>query len=246
MQTQDAPAEIIFKLWPWLEANKNRLIAAGAAALVLWGIYYFITSQHEQREVDAGQALTMLLVNPDANASSGQIADAFAKLAAQYPGTAAGQRAQLQAGAAMFNAGKYPDAQAQFQKYLEAGSGGTLAATAQLGVAASLEAQNKLDLAISAYQKVMSVYSGSSSVLPAEFALGRIAEQQNKLTEAVSHYETVARASQGGSLAQEAMMRASEIKTKLAAAAPKPAAAAATTAQPAAVAAPKPTAPASK
>ena len=26
MQTQDAPAEIIFKLWPWLEANKNRLI----------------------------------------------------------------------------------------------------------------------------------------------------------------------------------------------------------------------------
>ena len=248
MQTQDAPAEIIFKLWPWLEANKNRLIASGAGVLVLWGVYYFITSQRAQREVDAGQALTMLLVNPSANANSSQIAESFAKLAAQFPGTAAGQRAQLQAGAALFNDGKYSDAQTQFQKYLDAGSGAPLSATAQLGVAASLEAQNKPDLAIAAYQKIMSVYAGSSSVLPAEFALGRIAEQQNKLTEAVSHYEKVARAGLGGSLAQEAAMRASEIKTKLAASAPKPVAV--TTPKPAAeapaVAAPKPAAPAAK
>jgi len=78
-------------------------------------------------------------------------------------------------------------------------------------------------------------------VLPAEFALGRIAEQQNKLTEAVSHFEKVARAALGGSLAQEAAMRESEIKTKIAAAAPKPA----MTPIPAA-AAPKPVAPAAK
>ena len=31
MQTQDAPAEIIFKLWPWLEANQKRLIAVAVA-----------------------------------------------------------------------------------------------------------------------------------------------------------------------------------------------------------------------
>jgi len=236
MQTQDAPAEIIFKLWPWLEANKNRIIAVAAGALVLWGIYYFITTKHDQREVEAGQALTMLLVNPNAKGGSGQLSEAFEKLAAQYPGTAAGQRAQLQAAAALFNAGKYADAQAQFQKYLDAGSSAPLAATAQLGVAASLEAQNKLEPAAAAYQKVTSVYAGSSSVLPAEFALGRIAEEQNKFTEAVSHYETVARGSLGGTLAQEAAMRASEIKAKAAAAAPKPATAAP---QPAAVAVPK-------
>ncbi len=230
----------MFKLWPWLEANKNRLIAVAVGALVLWGVYYFIKSQHEQKEIDAGQALTLLLVNPGANSTSGQMSDAFAKLAAKYAGTAAGQRARLQAGAALFNAGKYPDAQAQFQKYLDAASSGALAATAQLGVAASLEAQNKLEPAAAAYQKVASVYAGSSSVLPAEFALGRIAEQQNKLTEAVSHYEKVARASLGGTLAQEAAMRASEIKTKIAAAAPKPAVA------PSPVATPKPAAPVAK
>ena len=223
MQTQDAPAEIIFKLWPWLEANKNRLIGGLGAVIVVAGVFYFISAQKAQKEVDAGQALTSLLISPKSNA--GQSTDEFAKLAAQYAGTAAGQRAQLQGAAALFSTGRYADAQAQFQKYLDAAATGPLAATAELGVAASLESQNKLDLAMAAYQRVTSVFAGSSSVVPAEFALGRIAEQQNKLTEAASHYENAARSALGGSLAQEAAQRAFEVKAKIAAAAPKPAAA---------------------
>lgn len=221
MQTQDAPAEIIFKLWPWLEANKNRLIGALAAILlVAAGLFYF-SSQRAQREVEAGEALTMLLINPGAGADQSA---AFAQLAAKYSGTAAGQRAQLQAAAALFNAGKYPEAQAQFQTYLEAGIHAPLADTAQLGLATCLESQNKLDAAVAAYQKVISVYPGSSSVPPAEFALGRIAQQQNKLTEAISHFENVARSPLAGSLAQEAAMHAGELKQKIAATVPKPAA----------------------
>jgi predicted negative regulator of RcsB-dependent stress response len=238
MQTQDAPAEIIFKLWPWLEANKKRLIGAAAAVVVVAGILYFISAQRQQREVDAGQALTQLLMNLSANNVAGPKSDAFAKLAAEYPGTAAGERAQLQAAAALFDSGRYADAQAQFQKFLEGGFSGPLVATAQLGLAASLEAQNKLEPATAAYQRVLSGFAGSASALPAELALGRIAEQQNKLTEAVSHYENVARTPLGGSLAQEAAMRASEIKTKLAAT--KPAMVVSTNT----VAAPKPAAPA--
>ena len=230
MQTQDAPAEIIFKLWPWLEANKTRLIGALAAIIIASGILYFISSQKAQKEIDAGQALTALLVSPTANANSGQMADAFAQVAVKYPGTAAGQRAQLQAAAALFSAEKYADAQAQFQKFLDTSSTGALAATAELGVAASLEAQNKLDLAVAAYQKVASSFASSASALPAEYALGRIAEQQNKLTEAMSHYENAARANAGSTLAQEAAQRAFEIKAKLAAAS-KPATAAVTPAK---------------
>ena len=93
MQTQDAPAEIIFKLWPWLEANKNRLIGALAGIIVVAGIIYFISAQKEQREVDAGQALTLLLVSPAGNA--GQAADSFAQIAAKYPGTAAVEAASM-------------------------------------------------------------------------------------------------------------------------------------------------------
>jgi predicted negative regulator of RcsB-dependent stress response len=222
MQTQDAPAEIIFKLWPWIEANKNRLIGALTAIIILAGILFFVSSQREQKEIAAGQALTALLVSPAANAGAGQMTDALAKLAGQYAGTAAGQRAQLQAAAALFNAGRYADAQTQFQKFLDASPASSLAATAELGVAASLEAQNKTDAAVGAYQKVVSSFAGSASDLPAEFALGRIAEQQNKLNEALGHYEIAARASLGGTLAQEAAQRAFDLRNKIAAA-PKPA-----------------------
>jgi predicted negative regulator of RcsB-dependent stress response len=224
MQTQDAPAEIIFKLWPWVEANKNRLIGGLAVVLVGSGIAYYISSARAQREVDAGQALTSLMVNPGPNRTGAQIAASLEELATTYAGTAAGQRAQLQAAAELFEAGSYADAQAQFKKYLDGNSAGTFADTAELGIAASLEAQNQTDSAAAAYQRVISAFPGSGSVAPAEFALGRIAERQNKLTEAMSHYENVARASLGGTLREEAMMHASDLKAKIDAAAPKPAA----------------------
>jgi predicted negative regulator of RcsB-dependent stress response len=173
MQTQDAPAEILFKFWPWFEANKNRLIAIGVALLAVLGIYSFLTWQHDQKETAAGEALTQLLVTPVAGANAGQMADAFARVAAKYPGTAAGQRAQLQAASALFDAGRYPEAQAQFQKSLADSAAGALAATAQLGVAACLEAQGKPE-AVAAYQKVVSGYPGSTCEQTAKAALARL------------------------------------------------------------------------
>jgi len=221
MQTQDAPAEFIFKLWPWLETNRNRLIGTGVAILAVFAIYNFMASQKAQKEVAAGQALTQLLMSPPSGTNP---AEALKKLATQYAGTQAAQRAQLQAAASLFSAGNYVEAQAAFQQSVDASVGGPLTGTALLGVAASLEAQGKLDLAAAAYQKVASTYSGSPSALPALCALGRIAEQQGKLTEALNRYEAASRAGNlGGSLAQEATFHASEIKAKLAAA-PKAAA----------------------
>ncbi len=246
MQTQDAPAEIIFKLWPWVEANKNRLIGGLVVILVGAGIVYYISSQRAQKEIDAGEALTSLMINPGANRGSSQMASAFEQLAATYAGTAPAQRAQLQAAAALFDAGSYPEAQAQFKKYLDANPNGPFADTAELGIAACLEAQNQTAAAAAAYQRVVSVFPTSASVAPAEYALGRLAEQQNKLSEAMSHYQNVARASLGGSLREEAMIHASDLKARMDAAAPKtaPAASSAPAAKPvtAPVAAPQPAA----
>jgi predicted negative regulator of RcsB-dependent stress response len=223
MQTQDAPAEFLIKLWPWLEANKNRLIGALVAVLVIAGIWFYISSQREQREITAGQALTTLVANPSAAANSSEMAASLEQLAATYAGTGAGQRAQLQSAGALFEAGNYVDSQAQFQKYLEANPAGPFAATAQLGVASSLEAQNKPELAATAYERVLSLYPGSPLVIQAEFGLGRIAEQQNKFSDAISHYDKVVAGAMGGTLGQEATLRSTELKIKMAAAAPKPA-----------------------
>ena len=222
MQAQADPTEMMFKLWPWLEANKNRLIGGAAAVVVVAALYNFISWRHGQNEITAGQALTKLETTSATTATPEQSAAAFAKLADDYSGTMAAQRAQLQAGSAFFNVGRYTDAQAQFQKALATASG-ALAATAALGVASSLEAQGKLDDAATAYRKVTSQYADSASAVVAKFALGRIAEQQNKFTEAMSIYQEIAHNNLAGSMASEAALRALEIKSKLPAA-PAPAA----------------------
>ena len=218
METQDVPAEFLFKLWPWLEANKTRLIGGGAAVVLVAIIYSFVAWQHGQNEINAGEAFTQLMVTPLSSLNATQEAAAFVELASKYSGTEAARRAQLQAAAILFESGNYADAQAQFQKFLDVYSG-PLAAAATLGVAASLEAQDKADLAATAYQRVISSYAGSSAALQADFSLGRLAEQQGKLTEAEGYYENAAQAGRaGGTISEEAQRRDYQIKMELAAA----------------------------
>jgi len=224
MQTNDAPAEFLFKLWPWLEANKTRLIGGLVAVIVVAGILYFMSAQKAQTEVDAGQAMTAIMTSMEADENNSQSAAQFEQLADKYPGTLAARRAQLQAAGALFDAGNYADAETQFEKYLTGNSAGPLAATAQLGIAASLEAQNKLDMAAAAYQRMVSTFPDSACVPTADLALGRIAEQQNKLTEALNHYEDAARSPMGQSIANDAMIRAAALKARIPATATKSAA----------------------
>ena len=212
METQDAPSEFIFKVLPWIEANRKRIvIVLGLAALAIL-VYSFLSYQRDQKEINAGQALTQAMMP-----SGGQPVDAaLLKVAQQYPATVAGERAGVAAAAALFEENKFTDAQAQFQKYLEAHPEGQFAAQAALGVAASLDAQGKTDAAITAYQKVLSSGADASTVTAAKFALARLYEAQGKLAEAQKSYEDVARSSNpNSSLYSEAGLRAMELKSKL-------------------------------
>ena len=174
MQTQDASSELLFKLWPWFEANKKGIIIGlVVAGLVVAGATY-LSAQREQNETAAGEEMTRLLATAAPTVAAPQFAEALAKVAANHPGTAAAERAQLQAGATLFNAGLYADAQIIFQKFLDTGnSGGALAATAQLGVATCLEALGKPET-LAAYQKVAASYSGTISAEVAKQAVTRL------------------------------------------------------------------------
>jgi predicted negative regulator of RcsB-dependent stress response len=219
MQTQDASAEFLIKFWPWLEANRQRLIVMAVAVVVVLFFWYYIDTQKEQKAINAGQAYTQLQLSMAPNPTVQQVSEAFLKLASQYAGTIAAERAQLQAAAVLFDAGRYADAQAQFQKFLDANHGSSLAAAAQLGVAASLESQNKLADAATAYRMVTTSYPNSAEALPAKFSLGSVLEAQGKTTEAIGYYQEVARMPLAGSLASEAAQRLAQIQ-----AATKPAA----------------------
>ena len=220
MQSQDASAEFLIKFWPWLEANRKRLIGVAVVVGVALLVWYFITTQRAQKAVEAGQAYTALQLNLPPNPTMPQVTAAFLNIASQYPGTLAAQRAQLQAAVLMFGAGNYADAQALLQKVLDANSAGPLTAAAELAIAACLEAQNKPDDAIKAYRAVTTSHADSAEALPARFALGRVLEAQGKLAEAGSYFQAVMSSPLAGSLGSEAAQRLAQIQAKLAAVKP--------------------------
>jgi TolA-binding protein len=226
MKLQDAPGTYLFKLWPWFEANRIRIIWGGGVIVVAAGLISFYSWQRGQNEITAGKALTQMMSSIPRNATASQQADLYLKITTDYQGTSAGQRALLQGAAMLFVAGRYADAQAQFQKFLDVHPDSFFAAQAALGVATSLDAQGKTDLAAGVYQRIINNYSDAVAVDSARFALAQINERQGKLAEAVNLYEAIVRYNPNGSLGSEAGLRLMELKTKLQSASPSTAPAA--------------------
>jgi TolA-binding protein len=215
MQPQETTTAYFFKLWPWIEANKNRLIFGAVIAVIAGFLIAFHLWRQNQKELAAGQALTEAVASTPPNANASQLAGSYSKIAVDFPDTRAGERAAAQSAAVLFEAGKYTESLAEFQQFLKAHPDSVFSPQAALGVAASLDAQGKTDLASSAYQRVISRFPDPNTVSTAKFALAQIDERQGKLAAAENLYEEVARSNPNGSLGSEAAMRAMELKTKL-------------------------------
>lgn len=215
MEQQDTVAAYFFKLWPKIEANWVRIAWGGGVILVAAGLISFHSWQRDQKEISAGQALTQAEMSMPRNATPGQEADLYLKVAADYQGTSAGQRALLQGAAMLFAAGKYDDAQTQFQKFLGTYPGSYFAAQAELGVATSLDAQGKMDAAAAAYQQIIKTESDPIAANSARFGLAQIEERQGKLADAMNHYEDIMHAMPNSPMSSQAAMRAMALKAKL-------------------------------
>ena len=74
-----------YKLWPWVEANKNRLIGVGVIVVIAGFFIAFYFWQQNQKELAAGQALTEVLVSTSPNADASQLAGSYSKVAADSP-----------------------------------------------------------------------------------------------------------------------------------------------------------------
>jgi TolA-binding protein len=216
MQPEDATTLYFFKIWPWIETNKNKLIGGAIIVVVAILLIYFFSSQREQREIAANKALTQMFVSVSPNTTASQLADMYLGLAAKNPGTLAARRALLQGATALFDAGRFADAQVQFQKFLDSYPDNAFAAQASLGVAASIDAQGKTDLAAGAYQRVISGFGDVTAVNTAKFSLARIDEAQGKFADAFHYYADVAQHSNpNGSLGSEAVQHAMALKAKM-------------------------------
>jgi len=199
----------------WLEVNKRRLAIGALIVLAVgFGIYVY-NYMAEQKENKASAALIEL--RPPLGNSTNEPpvpAASFLKVAEEYPGTPAAQRAILLAAGSYFTDGKYSEAQAQFQRLIKEHPSSEWAADAAYGVAASLESEGKRDEALQAYDHVTKAYGNSAVVNDARMAMARIYEAKNQPAEALKLYDEVSHGSVASMRGQDAVMARSQLLKK--------------------------------
>jgi TolA-binding protein len=215
MESQDAESLFLFKVLPALEANKKPIIVGAVSVVVVVLLVLFFSWQRNQKEVNAGEAFSQVAVSATPNADPASQAAQYLAVAKGYPGTLAAQRAQLQGAADLFTAGRYADAQTQFQKFADTYATSSLISLAVLGVASSLDAQGNLNAASDSYRNVIENYGSTPAAISAKYALAGIYERQGKIKDAVNYYQEIARAASGTTIGQQAGQRSVELSATL-------------------------------
>jgi predicted negative regulator of RcsB-dependent stress response len=205
MDSETPQSSRFYEFLAWAELNKKNL-AIGAAAFVALLFGYFLYQWHaNEQETAANQALSAIRSTPSAAAMLPEPkAQEYLKVANEFPGTGAGERALLMGAADLYAQGKYPEAQAQFERFLKIYNGSALAPQADYGVAACLDALNKVDEALAKYQAVIARYPSESVAGQAKLAIGRLYEVKNQPELALKTYEDLTKGSVPSAWSQEA------------------------------------------
>jgi TolA-binding protein len=197
-QTQGAQREAdVYDLLAWFETNKKKVLVV---ALVLVAAGFAIATMRYMREQKEANASAQLLalkatLNPATNAVPPQ-PSAFLKVAQEFKGTSAAERARLLAGTAYFTEGKYSEAEAEFSAFMKEFPDSPWIATAAYGIASAQEAQNKPE-AVASYQNVATAYANSVVADDAKLALARIHEAKNQPDQALRLYNELLTAKPG-------------------------------------------------
>ncbi|HEV2319147.1 MAG TPA: tetratricopeptide repeat protein [Verrucomicrobiae bacterium] len=215
MESRDAVATFLFKLWPQIEANKNRILAGTGIVVAVVVIILFISWRHEQNQEDAGDALTQTYLTIPPTAGLSRFSENYLAVANDYSGTPAGTRALLQGATDLFAQGKYSDARGYFQRYLDEHPDDQFSGLAALGVARCLEAEGEINDAMGNYQRIISDSGDVQCVNEARFSQARINMEQGHYTDAFQGFQQVVSADPYGSLGNEARQYAFELQSKL-------------------------------
>jgi TolA-binding protein len=206
----------IYKLWAWVGTHRKKVLWAGSVlAIVVLAVWFYVWKQGEQ-EVTASEALSNLRPVATVPGTPGVIAaDAYLKLANEYPKTGAGTRALLLAAASFFTEGKYAEAKAQFDRFLRDYPQSPLRGQALLGSAACLSVQGKVAEATAAYEDLIRRHPTDPVVPRAKFALARLYEAQNRIADALKLYEELMRTEAYSSVGAEADIRLQELRRSI-------------------------------
>ncbi len=189
----ESDVQSIDKFLIWGDAHKKQLLASFGVVLVVGlGIaFWFVHKNNVQG--DANNALSMVLSRDITAVSPAPTADAFLKVADDYSGTDAAQRAAVLAASQLYASGKFDDARGQFQKFLQQYPGSSFLGTAALGIAACADAMGQTNDAIAGYKNVTEHYPDPTVSPRARFALSRLEEAQGNAREAENQLQDIAK-----------------------------------------------------
>ncbi|MBI2947921.1 MAG: tetratricopeptide repeat protein [Verrucomicrobia bacterium] len=204
-----------YEFLAWLEENKKRLIIAAAGLVVVGSGIAIYRWNKAQTELAASQALLALRLPLNASENTPPPdASSFLKIAQAHPSTTAAQRALLLAAGTLFAEGKYAEARAQFEDFLQHFGNHPLAPSALYGKAAALESEGKSDEALRVYQEVLTRYPGAWLLADTRLAIARIHEAKKQPQLALQMYEEITRTNLMSSVSGEAMARKERLLEK--------------------------------
>lgn len=215
MDSEVSQSAAYYKILAWFEVNKTRLVYAAVAALLVAVVVWFFLWRSDQRKLHAGQALSDVFV-PQATgrAVGADPVKGYLEVAAKYPDSRPAAQAVLLAGAALFEQGKFAEAQAQFESFTRENRGSPLIPQAALGIAASLDAQGKTDAAVAAYKDLLDRYPSENFVPQVRYALARLYQDKGDFKLAFQNYQDIQRIDPYGQIGSEAGLRIEELKAK--------------------------------
>jgi len=215
MEQNTADAPILLNLWAWAEKNKKQLIYAAAGLGVAGCVVAYLVHSRSEKQIAAGKELSQTIFSQMGHPDVSATAEALLKVAAANAGTPAGAQALLLGASSLFNAGKYAEAQAAFERFRSENSGDVLVPQAIYGAGTALAAQGKWDEAARAFKEVVEQHAKAVIAKQAKFALANAYETQGKAELALPLYQEVMRDGASGSLGNEAAQRAEVLQAKI-------------------------------
>lgn len=187
----------VYDVLAWLEENKFRVIGLVVLAILIGFAIAVSRYMKDQKELQASSALISLkpALIPSTNAAPAQ-PSAFFKIAEEYSGTSAANRAQYLGATALFEQNKYSEAEKAFSDFLKDHGDSPWAPDAAFGLAASQEADGKT-AALASYQNVFTKWPQSSVADQAKLAVARMYEEKGQPAQALTIYNELSGGARG-------------------------------------------------
>lgn len=217
MHSETTDSTRLYELLAWLELNRKRVIILACSVLAVIVLYHVYSWYRAQRELKASHALLSLRTQNRRSAAATPPSPAeILDVAARFGATDAGKRAVLLAASGLYTDGKYAEAQAQFERFVQQDPKSPLASIAALGVASCLDALDRTDAAVSAYRSVIDRYAEDAAATQARLALAALYEDQKQPEKALDIYDELTRQGAGGpGGANDTAMEASSRRERL-------------------------------